>query len=147
MALERVYLLRRRAASMMCWLLSARVCGGLRLIGVGFQRRDDLLQVAQDLPVHLHHSCLAAGLGGGDDLQQLLALFAVLRQELGGGDEHRAGQAGFSELRLATELRQVERSICNALEWEVVSVVLRLQPLLLHEERACESRFSDPLVT
>ncbi|MFI8888638.1 MULTISPECIES: hypothetical protein [unclassified Streptomyces] len=74
--------------------MPARISGGLRLFGVGFQRGDDPIQVAQDVLVHLHHPCLAAGLGGGDDLQQLLALFAVLRQELGGGDEQRAGQAG-----------------------------------------------------
>jgi hypothetical protein len=37
---------------------------------------------------------LAAGLGRGGDLQQLLVLLAMLGQELGGGDEHRAGQAG-----------------------------------------------------
>jgi hypothetical protein len=78
MALERVYSLRRRAASTMCWLLSARICGRLRLIGIGFQIGDDLLQVAQDLAVHLDHPRLAAGLCGGDDLQQLLALFVVL---------------------------------------------------------------------
>src|SRR6266567_2712468 len=34
----------------------------------------------------------------GDDLQGRLPLGAVLRQELGGSDEHRAGQTRFSEL-------------------------------------------------
>ena len=54
---------------------------------------DDLLKVAGDLAVHLHHAGLAPGLGCGDDLQGLLVLLPVLGQEFGGGDEHRAGQA------------------------------------------------------
>ena len=44
--------------------------------------------------VHLDEAELPAGLGGGHDLQHLLALLVVLGQELGRGDEHRAGQAG-----------------------------------------------------
>ena len=68
--------------------------GLLRLSGGVFQTGDDLLKVAEDLAIHLGHACLAAGLGGRDDLQQLLPLLVVLRQELGGGDKHRAGQAG-----------------------------------------------------
>ena len=36
---------------------------------------------------------MAAGFGGGDDLQGLPVLVAVPGQELRGGDEHRAGQA------------------------------------------------------
>ena len=55
---------------------------------------DDAVEVAQDLPVHLDQPVLAAGLGGGDELQDLLAVVAVLGQELAGGEEHRAGQAG-----------------------------------------------------
>ena len=39
---------------------------------------DDVVQVVQDLTVHLGESLLSAGLGGGDQLQGLLPLFAVL---------------------------------------------------------------------
>ncbi len=61
---------------------SARTDGRLRLPQFVFQ--TGLLQVAEDLAVHLDNACSAAGLGGRDDLQQLLPLLAVLRQELGG---------------------------------------------------------------
>ena len=62
---------------------------------------QELVQVAGDLPVHLGEPVLAAGLGGGDDLQDLPAVLAVLGQEFGGGDEHRAGQAPLTELTSA----------------------------------------------
>jgi hypothetical protein len=70
--------------------------GGLRWLGVCalLEGGDDLVEVAGDLPVHLGEPVLAAGLGGGDDLQDLPVVLAVLGQEFGGGDEHRAGQAG-----------------------------------------------------
>jgi hypothetical protein len=51
-------------------------------------------EVAGDLPVHLGLPGVAASFGCGDDLQGLPVLIAVLRQELRGGDEHGAGQAG-----------------------------------------------------
>jgi len=79
---------------MMCRLLSDRIRGHLRLAGVDLEGGDDLLEVAQNLAVHLDHTCLATGLGGGDELHDLVVLFAVLGQELGGGDEHGTGQAG-----------------------------------------------------
>ena len=53
-----------------------------------------LSRLSQNLLVHLGESLLSAGLSGGDELQGLLPLSAVLRQELAGGEEHRAGQAG-----------------------------------------------------
>jgi hypothetical protein len=78
--------------------LSARIrvprCLGVRL---GFERGDDLVEVAEHLPVHLGQPLLVAGFGGGDDLDDLTALLVVLRQELRGGDEHRAGQAGVDQ--------------------------------------------------
>lgn len=42
------------------------------------ERGDDLVEVAEHLPVHLGQPLLAAGLGGGDDLDDLLALLVVL---------------------------------------------------------------------
>jgi len=94
MASARVYpLLLLRAASTTCWLLSARIGSRLRLSGVVFQTSDDLLQAVEDSAVHLDHACLAPGLGGGDDLQQLLPLLTVLWQELGGRYEPRTWQA------------------------------------------------------
>jgi hypothetical protein len=64
-------------------VLSARI-RGLRSPGVGrgLERGDDLVEVAEYLPVHLGQPLLAAGLGGGDDLDDLLALLVVLGQEL-----------------------------------------------------------------
>jgi hypothetical protein len=62
---------------MMWWVLSARI-RSLLFLGaeVGFERGDDVVEVAQDLLVHLGQALLAACLGGGDDLQDLLAVFA-----------------------------------------------------------------------
>ncbi|VBA40691.1 hypothetical protein LAUMK13_03185 [Mycobacterium innocens] len=44
---------------------------------------DDVVQVMQDLTVHLGQTLLTAGFGGGDQLQGLLPLLVVLGQELG----------------------------------------------------------------
>src|SRR5258708_29345907 len=77
---------------MIAELLSART-GGLQFWRLAFQRGDDLLEVGGDLPVHLRDAFLAAGLGGGDDLQGLLVMLAMAGKELGGGEEHRARQA------------------------------------------------------
>src|SRR4051794_11742774 len=93
MAFARVYSLRRWAALMMWRLLSARIGGTHRAVRRRVEHGDDLVQVVHDLEVHLDHTSLPSGLGGGDDLQQLLALFAMLGHELGCGDEHRARQA------------------------------------------------------
>src|SRR5271166_7042235 len=84
---------RRLAAAMIGAVLSGRI-GVFVLVIVGLQRRDDLFEVAGDLPVHLDHACLAAGFGRGDDLERDAVLGPVLGQELGRGDEERAGQAG-----------------------------------------------------
>ena len=54
-------------------LLSARMFGILRRVEGG----DDVVEVAQHLPVHLGEPLLAAGLGGGDQLQGLLAFLRV----------------------------------------------------------------------
>src|SRR6266568_146506 len=103
-ARARVSSCRCLAAATMGAALSGRI--GLGLLGlvlvlvrgfllVFFQRRDDALEAGGDLAVHLGHAGLPAGLGGGDDLQGGAALGTVLGQELGGGDEYRAGrQAG-----------------------------------------------------
>jgi hypothetical protein len=98
---------------MMWRVLSART-GRLRLAGpwVCFQCADDLVEVAEDLPVHLAQAGLAAGLGRGDDLQHLLAVLAVPGQELGRGYEHRACQtrvcmrAAFLHGQAAVAVRQ-----------------------------------------
>src|SRR5271163_4116854 len=69
-------------------LLLARIFGTswCRLV----EASDDAVEVEQNLTVHFGESLLTASLGGGDQLQRLLALFVVLRQELPGGEEHRA---------------------------------------------------------
>ena len=74
-------------------LLLTRMFSVLRFGCMGVEGGDDAVQVGEHLPVHLGESLLATGLGGGDELQGLLALFAVLGQEFGGGEEHRASQA------------------------------------------------------
>ena len=75
-------------------MLSARI-GGIDPDGrVVIEGGDDAVEVSEDLLVHLGQPGLAAGLGGGDELDDLTAVGAVLGQELRGGDEHRAGQAG-----------------------------------------------------
>jgi hypothetical protein len=79
-------------------VLSGRIGGGFLRVAAALKGGDDLFEVAGDLLVHLCHPLLAAGLGGGDDLQGLLVLGPVLGQELGGGDEQRAGQAPLTEL-------------------------------------------------
>src|SRR5690242_9413866 len=99
MALLRASSWRRLAAAISCAVLSARI-GGPRPVGVcrGLERGDDLVEVAEHVPVHLGQPLLAAGFGGGEDLDDLLALLVVLGQELRGGDEHRAGQAPLTDL-------------------------------------------------
>ncbi|MGH3423064.1 MAG: hypothetical protein ACRDOD_26100 [Streptosporangiaceae bacterium] len=80
-------------------VLSGRICGHLGgSFFLVFQGGDDLFEVGGDLLVHLRHPRLAAGFCDGDDLERGGVLGPVLGQELGGGDEERAGQAGFSEL-------------------------------------------------
>jgi hypothetical protein len=94
MALARVSSRRRRAAEISELVLLGPI-GCLHLLAVVvFQRCDDLFEVFRDLAVHLGDPGLSARLGGGDDLVDLLVVGAVLGEELGGGDEHRAGQAG-----------------------------------------------------
>ncbi|WP_158692914.1 hypothetical protein [Streptomyces roseochromogenus] len=56
--------------------MSARI-GRLRVF-VLIEGGDDAVEVVQDLLVHLDEPLLSAGLGGGDDLQDFLALLAVL---------------------------------------------------------------------
>src|SRR3546814_9859229 len=71
-------------------LLSARIFG--RLLLVGLERGDAGVEVGQHSAVGFGEALPAASLGGGDQLQSLLALSAVLGQELRCRDEHRAGQ-------------------------------------------------------
>lgn len=92
MALDRVSSWRCRAAAMMAALLSGRSRCVL-IAGLAPERCDDLFEVPGDLPVHLGQPVLAAGFGGGDDLQDLVVMLAVPGQEFGGCDEDRAGQA------------------------------------------------------
>ncbi len=60
----------------------------------GVESVDDAVQVAEDPCVHFGQPLLAAGFGGGNDLHDLGPVFAVLREEVGRGDEHGTGQAG-----------------------------------------------------
>src|SRR5215211_5053757 len=97
MARWRVSRARRRAAATRWWELSARIGHLPAVVGLavaGFQRTDDPVQVGQDLLVHLGQPQLPVGGGGGQQPLGLVAVLAVLVQELWGGDEHRAGQAG-----------------------------------------------------
>jgi len=61
---------------MMCRVLSARTCS-LRFPRVGLESGNDAVEVAEYLAVHLGEAGLAARFGGGDDLQDLLAVLAV----------------------------------------------------------------------
>jgi hypothetical protein len=75
------------------WELSARI--GYLLVGdrvVVIERADDPVEVAQDLLVHLDEAALAAGLGGGDELDDL--------NEVSSGDvvRHRLSRAGDRQL-------------------------------------------------
>ena len=67
-------------------VLSARIgglaCGGGR---VGVQAGDDVVEVDQDLLVHLDQPLVASGLGGGDDLEDLSAVLVVLVVPCGAG--------------------------------------------------------------
>src|SRR6266700_7917426 len=106
-ALARASSCRRLAAAMIGAVLSGRI-GVFVLVIVGLQRRDDLFEVAGDLPVHLSHPCLAAGFGRGDDLERDAVLGPVLGQELGRGDEERTSQAPLTELRDVSAAQKVE---------------------------------------
>src|SRR6266702_136584 len=102
MALARGLSCRCLAAAMIGAVSSGCIGCRLRLPGiVCFERCDDLFEVAGDLPVHLGLPGVAAGFGGGDDLQSLPVLLAVLGQELRCRDEHRASQAPLTELTSA----------------------------------------------
>ena len=95
MALRVVVWDRRRAAATRWRVLSARIVDLLcRLVWLVVERGDDPVEVPQDLLVHFGQAGVAFRVGGGDQLQDLLPVAAVLGQELVGGQEHRAGQAG-----------------------------------------------------
>ena len=82
MALLRASSWRRLAAAIRCAVLSARIRGARSLgVGRGLERGDDLVEVCENLPVHLGQPLLAAGFGGGDYLGDVLV---VLGQELRG---------------------------------------------------------------
>src|ERR1022692_1927103 len=94
MALARVSSCRCAAAAASGLRSSACIRGRFLLVAVvGSQGGDDLVQVGGDLLVHLGDAGVPGGFGGGDELQGRLPLGVMLREELGGGDEHRAGQA------------------------------------------------------
>ena len=61
---------------------------------VVFESADDGEQVGLDGAVHLGEAGAAVGFGAGNQCAGGVELLVVLRQELGGGDEQRAGQAG-----------------------------------------------------
>ena len=79
---------------------------------LGLEGGDDVIQVAGDLPVHLGDAGMPVRLGRGDDLQGGLPLGVMLREELRGSHEHRAGQtrvrmrAGFDQGQLAVAVRE-----------------------------------------
>jgi hypothetical protein len=73
---------------------------------VVFESADDGEQVGLDGAVHLGEAGVAVGFGAGNQCAGGVELLVVLRQELGGGDEDRAGQAGFSELSLGLMTRR-----------------------------------------
>src|ERR1022692_499378 len=87
----------RRAAAVASGAVLLCTGGFLRVFFVfaaGFEGGDDLFEVDCYLLVHLGDAGVPGGFGGGDELQGGLPLGVVVREELGGGDEHRAGQAG-----------------------------------------------------
>ena len=63
-----------------------------------FEGADDGEQVGLDGAVHLGQADVAVGFGTGNQSAGGGELLVVLRQELGGGDEQRTSQAGFSAL-------------------------------------------------
>ena len=83
MALARVSSCRRRARRSARAVLSAGIGGCSSAVRCRPERGDDRCRGCQDLLVHLGEAGLAAGLGGGDDLQDLLPVIVVLGQELG----------------------------------------------------------------
>src|SRR6266699_2318976 len=97
-ALARVSSCRRLAAAVSGVAASADIGGTVLRVLAGLKGGDDPLEAAGDLLVHLHHPRLPAVLGRRDDLQGLLMLAAVPGEELGGGDEQWAGQAGVGVL-------------------------------------------------
>src|SRR5271156_4586288 len=111
-ALARVSSCRRAAATASGVAGSGCTGGCLLFIAAGFERGDDLVQVRGDLLVHLGDAGVPGGFGGGDELQGCLFLGMVLGEELGRGDEHRAGQAGvgvragFRQWQLAVPVRE-----------------------------------------
>jgi hypothetical protein len=56
-----------------------------------FEGGDDGQQVGLHSAVHLRHAVLPGCLGGDDELAGVCQLLVVLGEELGGGDEQRAG--------------------------------------------------------
>src|SRR5271156_2262734 len=90
-ALARVSSCRRAAATASGGAGAGRIGGCL--LAVGFESGGDLAHVLGDLLVHLGDAGVPGGFGSGDELQRRPVLGAVLRQELGGSEEHRAGQA------------------------------------------------------
>src|SRR5450755_1010422 len=112
MALARVSWCRRAAAAASGAGASGGIGCCLVAVRVVFERGDDLVQVGGDLLVHLGDAGVAFRFGGGDDLQGRLPLGTVLREELGGSDEHRACEtrvgmrAGLHERQLAVPVRE-----------------------------------------
>jgi len=79
-----------RAALMMWRELSARI--GVRLLAC-VKFGDHLVEVGEDLAVHLGDAGLPVAGGGFDERQRAVPLLAQFGQELWAGDEDRAGQA------------------------------------------------------
>src|ERR1039457_5130319 len=93
-------MMRCRIPATRWFICASRICPPARAatararVVTVLRASDDARQVPGVPLVDFRHPHLPAGLGGGDDLEGLLVLLAVLRQELGGSDEQRGRQAG-----------------------------------------------------
>lgn len=76
--------------------VTVAICSGRRAWIRVAEGADDSVEIAEDLRVHLDEALLSSGLGGGNYLQDLAAMFMVLRKKFCCSDEHRTGQAALA---------------------------------------------------